>query len=78
MDVFFVLGISIILLGLTAFLVFRLIPITGRTRAWLLLGGAMALTAVHRLISFSDLEVSLKPLFKPNGFQNSFPCLSPS
>ena len=56
MDVFFVLGISIILQGLTAFLVFRLIRITGRTRAWLLLGGAMILTAAHRYLKVKGVK----------------------
>ena len=72
MDVFFILGISIILQGLTAFLVFRLIPITGQTRAWLLLGGAMILTAAYRLVGFFKLmgqpETVLRAQFLPELF----------
>jgi len=71
-DLFFVFGISIILQGLTAFLIFRLIRITGRTRAWLLLGGAMILTAAHRLVSFFRLmgqpETVVQAQFLPELF----------
>jgi len=55
MDGLFIIGISIILQGLTAILAIRLIPITGRARAWVLLSTAMVLMTAHQCFQFAGL-----------------------
>ena len=55
MDVTFVLALSIVLQFAAAALAFRLVRITERRLAWILIAAAILLMAIRRCITFSDL-----------------------
>ncbi|MEW6186676.1 MAG: PAS domain S-box protein [Thermodesulfobacteriota bacterium] len=61
MGVLIVLGLSVLLQGLTALLAFRLIRLTTQKKAWSLLGTALLLMASYRALNFFQLLQQPRP-----------------
>ena len=64
MDIIAVLGLSILLQFAAALFALKLIPVTGRKRAWILISAAICLMAVRRCFTFyremSQVDLSLQ------------------